>query len=146
MLHRPRLIMMVLVASFIVAVPSAMAQTPTTNQYQPTAPVAGPPGPAGTPGAVGTPGSPGADGAPGADGGGSLPDDDAGAPDEGGSLPADDAAAAPVTVRRAAPAAAGKLPFTGGQLSLIALIGLGLLALGLVGHAVTRKRGASAVA
>ena len=33
------------------------------------------------------------------------------------------------------------LPFTGGQIALIALLGLGLVALGAVGIATTRRRG-----
>ena len=37
------------------------------------------------------------------------------------------------------------LPFTGGQIALIALLGLGLVALGAVGVATTRRRGSPTV-
>ena len=123
MLRSARLVMMVLIAMFIVAVPTtAMAQSPTTDQYENV-----PPG--------------------GPDDGGSLPDDDAGAPDDGGgSIPADDGGSAPVDVANAPGATSGKLPFTGGQMSLIALIGLGLLALGVVGLVASRRRDAAAAA
>jgi len=124
MLRTFRLVMIVLVAMFIVAVPTtAMAQSPTTDQYE-NVPAGGP------------------------DDGGSLPDDDAGAPaDGGGSAPADDAGgSAPVDVANAPSATSGKLPFTGGQISLIALIGLGLLAFGAIARVASRKRDAAAAA
>ena len=113
MLRHSRLVMMVLVAMFIVAVPTALAQTPTADQYQTVPP-----------------------------GGGTEPTDDSGtAPtDESGAAPADDSGNAPVDVTNATNADTGSLPFTGGQVSLIALIGLGLLALGVVGVAATRRR------
>ena len=56
---------------------------------------------------------------------------------------ADDGSAAPVEVADVSSATANSLPFTGGQVALIALIGLGLLALGAGGLAVTRSRGPS---
>ena len=123
MLRTFRLVMIVLVAMFIVAVPTtAMAQSPTTDQYENV-----PPG--------------------GPDDGGSIPDDDAGAPvDDGGSAPADDGGSAPVDVANAPGATTGKLPFTGGQISFIALIGLGLLALGATARVASRKRDAAAAA
>ncbi len=49
-----------------------------------------------------------------------------------------------MTTAGATPAVkAGSLPFTGGQISLIALLGLGLLALGAAGVAASRRRGSS---
>jgi hypothetical protein len=39
--------------------------------------------------------------------------------------------------------ASGKLPFTGGSVPLVALLGLGLLSVGLIGTAATRKRRSS---
>ena len=98
---------MVLIAMFIVAVPAAVAQSPTFDQY-------------------------------------AVPDDGAvpGAGDaaasRGGSPSG--ANAVPVQVRDLPAAKADKLPFTGAQISLIALVGLALLALGAAGHAVTRRR------
>jgi len=86
--------MMVLVAMLIVAVPTALAQSPTADQYS----------------------AAGADAASG------------------------DGAGAPVSVQDAAAADLDKLPFTGGQISLIALIGLALLVIGLMGYAATRRR------
>lgn len=44
----------------------------------------------------------------------------------------------------ASPADSGSLPFTSGQISFVALLGLGLLALGVVGFAAARRRGSSA--
>lgn len=130
MLRTFRLVMIVLVAMFIVAVPTtAMAQSPTTDQYQNVPPGGHNP----------------------VDDGGSLPTDDGladdggSAPaDDGGSAPADDGGSAPVDVANAPSATSGKLPFTGGQMSLIALIGLGLLALGVVGLVASRRRDAAA--
>ena len=115
MFRAARLLMMVLIAMFIVAVPTAVAQDPVTDQY--ATPV---------------------------DDGGELPADDGGAApidDEGGAAPAEDeGGAAPVQVREVTAVQAKGLPFTGGQISLIAMIGLGLLALGAVGIATTRRR------
>lgn len=146
MLRHSRMVLMVLAAMFIVAVPTALAQSPASDQYQPApgatgapgaagpAGAAGAPGAASAPGAAGEAGAPGADGVPGADGGN--------APAEVGGAPAGDAGGnAPVEIANVAPATGGKLPFTGGQISLIALIGLGLLALGVTGVAVSRRRG-----
>ena len=115
MLRFTRLIMMVLVSMFAVAVPTAVAQDPVTDQYE-------------------TP----------VDESGAAPADDEGAlpADEAGAAPAEDAGAAPVQVR-SVQASNNQLPFTGGQISLIALIGLGLLALGAAGVATTRKRPAA---
>lgn len=119
MLRHTRLVMMVLVAVFIVAVPAAVAQTPVGDQYQPVPP-----------------------------GGDSAPTDDAGAVPSGqsGRAPTGEGAPAPVAVRKASPAAIDRLPFTGGQVALVALIGLGLLILGTGGVAASRRRGASAAA
>ena len=55
----------------------------------------------------------------------------------------DEGRARPVAVPTASRAEIGSLPFTGGQVSLLALIGLGLLALGAVGLAATRGGRAS---
>lgn len=106
--------MAILVAALVVAAPSAVAQTPTQDQYESVPP-----------------------------GGDTLPTDDAGgAPDPGSGLaPDDDSGAAPVAVGNGS-AGADRLPFTGGQISLVALIGLALLALGLLGAAASRRRGA----
>ena len=135
MLRHTRLVMIALAATFIVAVPAAVAQTPTADQYQ-TAPPAGGAQPTDDAGAAPV------------DDAGAAPDDDAGAApvDDAGAAPVDDAGAAPVAVANAAPGSTNNLPYTGGQISLIALIGLGLLALGMVGLAVTRKRASSAAA
>jgi hypothetical protein len=115
-LRHLQIVLMVLAAMFIVAVPTAVAQSPAADQYT-TPPDAG-----------------------------SAPSDDSGnAPDEAGGGPAttddDGGGNAPVEIANVTPAAAGKLPFTGGQISLIALLGLGLLALGVTGVAVSRRRG-----
>jgi hypothetical protein len=99
MLRSARLVMMVLIAMFVLAVPTALAQSPVGDQYA-------------------VPGNSSA--AAGGAGGGS--------------------GAAPVQVRNLTADKAGKLPFTGGQISLIALIGLGLLAAGSVGLAASRRR------
>ena len=100
MLRHARLVMIVLTAMFIVAVPTAVAQGPLGDQY--STPVA---------------------------------DGSAGATDTGAA--ADTGAA--VQVRELSKAQSDGLPFTGGQISLIALIGLGLLAAGAVGIASTRR-------
>ncbi len=115
-LRHTRFVMMVLVAMFVVAVPTAVAQTPVADQYDVVSP-----------------------------GGGTNPDDIAGVSlgDDSGSAPADGGATAPVSVDRSSSAAPGSLPFTGTQVSPVALIGLGLLALGVVGAAVARRRGSS---
>ena len=104
MLRSARLVMMVLVAMFVLAAPSATAQSPIGDQY--TAPT--------TSGAG------------------------AGAGAEAG--------AAPVQVREITNSQADKLPFTGAQISLIALIGLGLLAVGALGVASTRRRASATTA
>lgn len=49
----------------------------------------------------------------------------------------------PVDVKSISSASADKLPFTGGQIALIALLGVGLVALGVAGVATTRRRGSS---
>jgi len=102
MLRSARSVMVVLVAMFVLAAPSAMAQSPLGDQYT----------------------------APSASGG------SAGAGTSG----------APVQVREIANSQADKLPFTGGQISLIAVIGLSLLAIGAVGVASTRRRASATTA
>lgn len=139
-LRHSRFVMMVLVAMFVVAVPTAVAQTPVADQYDVVSPGGG------------TDPSDISGDAPG-DGSGSDPDDIAGvspgddsgsAPsDVAGNAPADGGATASVSVDRSSSAARGSLPFTGTQVSPVALIGLGLLALGVVGAAVARRRGSS---
>ncbi len=113
MLRSSRIVLMVLVAVFVVAVPTAVAQTPVGDQYQTDDTV--------------------------------PPDDFGNGPaEDSGNAPAETSAAvggsAPVEVRSAARAGTDSLPFTGAQVSLIALIGLGLLAGG-VGLAMARRRG-----
>ena len=105
MLRSARMVLMVLIAMFIVAVPTAVAQSPVADQYE-------------------------------------TPLDDGGAAPAGGegAAPAGDGGAAPVQVREITGAQADKLPFTGGQISLIALIGLAVLALGAAGLASSRRR------
>ena len=103
MLRSARLVMMVLIAMFVVAVPTAVAQSPVGDQYA-------------------TPRST------------ALPRRAATARRRG---------AAPVQVREITGAQADRLPFTGGQISLIALIGLALLALGAAGLASSRRRAIS---
>ena len=105
MLRHARLVMIVLTAMFIVAVPTAVAQSPLGDQY--STPVA---------------------------------DDGAGAADDGVGAGAGADTGAAVQVRELSKAQSDALPFTGGQISLIALIGLGLLAAGAVGIASTRRR------
>lgn len=56
-----------------------------------------------------------------------------------GNEPGAGGGGAPVNVQ-AADANGGKLPFTGGSVPLVLLIGLGLLAAGLLGTVATRKR------
>lgn len=113
MLKPSRILMAILLATFVVGVPTAVAQSPTTDQYN--VPPAGD----------------------------TEPVDEGAAPigDEGETAP-EDAGAAPVAVaqRPAAGDDAGKLPFTGAQVSLIALAGLALLTLGLLGLAASRRR------
>ena len=109
MLRHSRLVMMVLVAMFVVAVPTALAQSPVADQYQT------------------------------ADPGGST-SGDTGTAAGGGN------GSSPVEVSDVSSSATKSLPFTGGQVALIALIGLGLLALGSAGLAVTRGRGRSSAA
>lgn len=127
-MRHTRFVMMVLVAMFVVAVPTAVAQTPVADQYDVVAPGGGT-DPSDISG----------------DDSGSDPDDIAGVSpgDDSGSTPADGGATAPVSVGKSSSAAPGSLPFTGAQVSPIALIGLGLLALGVVGAAVARRRGSS---
>jgi hypothetical protein len=103
MLRSARLVTMVLIAMLIVAVPTAVAQTPAGDQY-------------------------------------ALPSNSSAAPSAAGG----GGGAAPVQVRELTADKAGKLPFTGGQISLVALLGLALLAVGSVGVAASRRR-ASAV-
>jgi hypothetical protein len=103
MLRSVRLVTMVLIAMFIVAVPAAVAQSPASDQY-------------------------------------AVPSDTSGAAGGAGS------GAAPVQVRALTADKAGKLPFTGGQISLIALIGLSLLAVGAAGRASSRRRASTATA
>ena len=88
---------MVLLATFVVAVPTAVAQSPLGDQYSTVE---------------------------------AVPGDDSGT-------------TAAVQVRDVSAASTESLPFTGGQISLIALIGLGLVALGVVGVTTTRQRGSS---
>ena len=108
MMRNLQIFLMVMVAMLLVAVPTAVAQTPPDDQYKPSQ------------GPVGVPGTPVEDG-----------DDGAIAPaDDGGTAPADDAGTAPAT---------SGLPFTGGEISLIALIGLGLLAVGMAALAISRR-------
>ena len=69
------------------------------------------------------------------------------APVDSGAAPSDGTAAAggnPVQVRELTSAQAESLPFTGGQIALIALIGLALLALGAAGLALSRRRASAA--
>ena len=110
MLRPARLIMMVLLAMFVVAVPTAIAQDPVTDQYS-----------AVDPGGAG-----------------------AGAGDGAGAGTTE--GAAPVQVREITAAQADKLPFTGGQISLIALIGLVLLAAGALSMAASRRRSSATAA
>lgn len=140
--------MMVLVAMFVVAVPTAVAQTPVADQYDVVAPGGGNEptdisGDAPSDDSGDAP-SDDSDDAP-DDIAGDAPADDSGsAPtDIAGSAPAGGGGTAPVSVDKASSAAPGSLPFTGAQVSPVALIGLGLLALGVVGAAVARRRGAS---
>ncbi len=135
-MRHTRFVMMVLVAMFVVAVPTAVAQTPVADQYGDIAPGGGD-----DPAAISGDDS----GSAPDDVSGVAPSDDSGtAPsDAAGSAPADGGATAPVSVDKASSAAPGSLPFTGTQVSPVALIGLGLLALGVVGAAVARRRGAS---
>ena len=93
------------------------AQTPVQNQYQV-------PPPAGTQAQN------------------QLPPDAGAAPADDDAAPAADAGdRVPVAVQQGD--AGGKLPFTGGSVPLVAMIGLGLLAAGLAVGAATRKRRAS---
>ena len=105
MLRHSRLVMTILVAMFVVAVPTALAESPVADQYQSAA-------------------------------GGT---DDTAATSGDGST-------APVEVADVSSSSTDSLPFTGGQVALIALIGLGLLALGAAGLAVTRSRGPGSTA
>jgi len=100
------------------------AQTPVQNQYQV-------PPPAGTQAQNQLPPDAGA-----------APADDDAAPADDDAAPAADAGdRVPVAVQQGD--AGGKLPFTGGSVPLVAMIGLGLLAAGLAVGAATRKRRAS---
>ena len=71
-------------------------------------------------------------------------------PDDGAAAGGDNAAGAgdsgtaPVQVRDLTAAQGDALPFTGGQISLIALLGLALLAMGAAGLTATRRRAAEA--
>ena len=106
MLRSARLVMMVLIAMFIVTVPTAVAQSPVADQY-------------------------------------AVPDDTGAGPADAAAA-GGDSGAAPVQVRELTSDQAGELPFTGGQVSLIALIGLALLAVGAVGLASSRRRTSAA--
>lgn len=122
------MVMMVLLAVFVPAVPTALAQTPMADQYEsisaPTA--AGDP----TAGArLGEGAAPGAERV-------RRPVPAAGVAPAGGG------ATRPVEIPDPSPADSHSLPFTGGQISLLALIGLGLLTLGAAGVAATGRRGA----
>jgi len=110
-----RLVMLILVAMFAVAVPTAGAQTsPVGDQYQTEDP------------------------------GGTTADDGGTAADDAGT--AADNGVAPVEVSDVTSSATESLPFTGGQVALVALIGLALLALGCAGLAATRRRERSSAA
>jgi len=112
MLRPARLLTMVLITMFIVAVPTAVAQDPVLDQYS-------------------TP----------------VQDDSGAAPVGGGDGAAPAGGAdAQVQVREVTASQADRLPFTGGQTSLIALIGLALLAAGAVGIAATRRRALASTA
>jgi len=102
MLRSARLVMMVLIAMFIVTVPTAVAQSPVADQY-------------------------------------AVPDDSGAGPANDAAAAGGDSGAAPVQVRELTSDQARQLPFTGGQISLIALIGLALLALGAAGLASSRR-------
>jgi hypothetical protein len=98
------------------ATPSAVvAQTPVQDQYEP---------------------------APDAD---TSPSDDSGNANDNTTDTADTADTADTgnTVDVKTADANGKLPFTGGSVPLVALLGLGLLSVGLIGTAATRKRRSS---
>lgn len=90
---------MVLLAMFVVAVPTATAQTPLSDQYLTDE---------------------------------SVPGGSGSAAQVGGEVAVD---------VKDAPAVSRDLPFTGGQIALIALLGTGLVALGVAGVAMTRRRG-----
>jgi hypothetical protein len=89
---------MVLLATIVVAVPNAVAQTPLSDQY-------------------------------------TIDESVAGAAGNGA------AGAAAVQVKTASKASTDSLPFTGAQIALIAGLGLALVALGVVGVTMTRRRG-----
>ncbi len=70
-----------------------------------------------------------------------APDADTDPDADSGTDPADDAGdEADEAVDVQAADSSGKLPFTGGSVPLIALLGLALLTAGLIGTAATRKR------
>ena len=125
----PRLVMTVLIAMFIVAAPTAGAQSPVADQYEiplDDARAAAP--------------SDGEGAGPAAEAG-VAPDARAAAPSEGeGAGPAAEGGVAPVQVREITPTQLDALPFTGGQISLLALIGLAVLAVGAVALAWSRRR------
>jgi hypothetical protein len=93
---------MVLLAMLVVAVPTAAAQTPLSDQYTTDESV--------------------------------------------GATAGDVSGTAAVQVKKASKASTDSLPFTGGQIALIAGLGLALVALGIVGVTTTRRRGSSAIA
>jgi hypothetical protein len=99
MLRHAKLVLLVFLAMFVVAAPTAVAESPVGDQYS----------------AV-----------------------------DSGAASAGDSGAAPVQVRDLTSAQADRLPFTGGQVSLIALIGLALLAVGAAGLATSRRRASAA--
>lgn len=88
-----RVVVLVLVATFALGAPSALAQSPLTDQYVPAS---------------------------------------------SGAAPTADVGTAPVQVREVP--ADDRLPFTGAQVSLVALLGLGLIAAGTLGVVATRRR------
>lgn len=129
MMRHLRLLGLICIAMLaLFAAPTVVgAQTPVQNQYQ-VPPPAGAQNPAGTQ---------------------QLPPDAGDAPADDDAAPADDDAAPTADAGDRVPVAAqqgdagGKLPFTGGSVPLVAMIGLGLLAAGLAVGAATRKRRAS---
>lgn len=96
-------VLLILLAMLVVAVPTAAAQTPLSDQYLTDESVAA----------------------------------SAGTDDVSGT--------AAVQVRTASPASTDSLPFTGGQIALIAALGLSLVALGVAGVAMSRTRRSSSI-
>jgi hypothetical protein len=117
----------------------AIAQTPVTDQYLPAAthaPTAKHTAATGATTSQGDSGSP-----PGSSTATDRDNSTAAARSSGGSGGSDGAGGVlPVTVQAAQ---GSRLPFTGGSVPLVAMLGLGLLAAALVGYAVSRRRGAA---